>query len=147
MFEPEKDGVGVALITIVCEVLLVPAGVWQIVQNAELEKSLAEARAKGAGAFGLPSRADVLSSLGLDKWRDQRLGGTDEPDQKQQQQRTVSPRRGRGRGNARESRDLEAGDPRAGGPARTLSKCVPPEGSSCWIMQAAVSCMDALPYI
>ena len=91
-------------------------------QNAELEKELAEAHAKGAGAFALPSRSDVMSSLGLDKWRDQRLDGQ----QQQQQGRSLSPtRRGKVRSPTRESRDIEAGEPRVHGPVRTISKCDP----------------------
>lgn len=86
----------------------------------ELEKQLTEARAKSAGAFALPTRADVLSTLGLDAWRDERL----ERQPLKEQQRTVSPRRGRGRGPTRESQDLEAGEARMHGPVRTLSKLV-----------------------
>ncbi len=49
-----------------------PAGA----QVAALEQELAEARAaarRGAPPLRLPAAADVLASLGLDKWQDARL--------------------------------------------------------------------------
>ncbi len=44
------------------------------VQVAALERELAELRqARGKRAYGLPSRADIISSLGLDRCREERL--------------------------------------------------------------------------
>ena len=77
-------------------------------------------RARGAGTFALPSRSDVLSSLGLDKWRDQRLDARQL--EEQVPLRATSPTRNRARGTTRESRDLEAGEVRVHGPVRTISK-------------------------
>jgi hypothetical protein len=30
-------------------------------------------QARGSSAYGLPSRAEIISSLGLDRWREERL--------------------------------------------------------------------------
>lgn len=42
---------------------------------AALRAELAEVRAAKSVSFSLPSTGDVLSSLGLDKWKDDRLRG------------------------------------------------------------------------
>lgn len=40
-----------------------------------LKAELAELRASKSASFSLPTTGDVLSSLGLDKWKDDRLKG------------------------------------------------------------------------
>ena len=40
-----------------------------------LKSEVAELRAVKAASFSLPTTGDVLSSLGLDKWKDDRLTG------------------------------------------------------------------------
>ncbi|KAK9908874.1 hypothetical protein WJX75_004133 [Coccomyxa subellipsoidea] len=43
-------------------------------QVTALERELMEFRqARGSSAYGLPSRAEIISSLGLDRWREERL--------------------------------------------------------------------------
>lgn len=44
-------------------------------QVAVLKAELAELRASKSATFSLPSTGDVLTSLGLDKWKDDRLKG------------------------------------------------------------------------
>lgn len=40
-----------------------------------MRAELAELRASKSASFSLPTTGDVLSSLGLDKWKDDRLKG------------------------------------------------------------------------
>ncbi|KAK9812184.1 hypothetical protein WJX73_002598 [Symbiochloris irregularis] len=94
-------------------------------RNAELQQALAQAApAAGPGAAGkagLPPKGPVLASLGLDKWRDQRLEGAqsdtgsvtkDRSQRSSSARSTTTPTRRSRTSNQgqRESRDLEAGE-------------------------------------